>query len=104
MISAQRRDGQFWQTPLVLVASGCFSQFLSSPFCVLLLDLTSWRTTLLVFGGMVLLVLPLSLLLSTTAQLRAGQKAGVPIAPARQVFRDALRSPSFVLLICGYIV
>jgi predicted MFS family arabinose efflux permease len=85
-------------------AAGSFGQFLFSPFCVLLLDLYGWRTTLLVFGAMLLLVLPLSLPLTTAAQIRAAEKAAVPMQSVRRVFGRALQSPSYVLLICGFFV
>jgi predicted MFS family arabinose efflux permease len=85
-------------------AAGSFGQFLFSPFCVLLLDLHGWRTTLMVFGAMLLLVLPLSLPLTTSAQIHGAGKPAVPMQSVRQVFREALRAPSYVLLICGFFV
>jgi predicted MFS family arabinose efflux permease len=84
-------------------AAGSFGQFLFSPFCVFLLDAFDWRTTLLVFGTLVLLVLPLSLLLSTSQQIREQQKSVIPAQSVLQVFRGALRNPSYVLLICGFL-
>jgi MFS family permease len=62
-------------------AAGSFGQFLFSPFCVLLLDAFDWRTTLVVFGALVLLVLPLSLPLSTSRQIREQQESVVPRNP-----------------------
>jgi predicted MFS family arabinose efflux permease len=85
-------------------AAGSFGQFLFSPFCVLLLDSFDWRTTLLVFGTLVLLVLPLSLALSTSQQIQEQQKSVIPAQSVLQVFRGALRNPSYVLLICGFLV
>jgi predicted MFS family arabinose efflux permease len=85
-------------------AAGSFGQFLFSPFCVLLLDLYGWRTTLIVFGAMLLLVVPLSVPLTTTAQIRAAEKAAAPMQSVHQVFREALRAQSYVLLICGFFV
>src|SRR5690349_7155196 len=46
-------------------AAGSFGQFLFSPLAHALIDTFSWRTALLVFAGMMLLVLPLSLVLAT---------------------------------------
>ena len=85
-------------------AAGSAGQFLFSPLCVLLLDAFDWRTTLLVFGGMLLLVLPLSLALSTSAQIRERERSALPMQSVQRVFREALRSPSYVLLICGFLV
>jgi len=85
-------------------AAGSFGQFLFSPFCVLLLDAFDWRTTLVVFGILVLFVLPLSLPLSTSQQIREQQKSVIPAQSVGQVFRAALGNPSYVLLICGFLV
>lgn len=85
-------------------AAGSFGQFLFSPFCVFLLDAFDWRTTLLVFGTLVLLVLPLSLPLSTSQQIREEQKSAIRAQSVGQVFRGAFTNPSYVLLICGFLV
>jgi predicted MFS family arabinose efflux permease len=71
---------------------------------VLLLDVSDWRTTLLVFGAMLLLVLPLSLPLTTSAQIGAAKKTAAPVLTVRQIFRDALRRASYVLLAVGFAV
>jgi predicted MFS family arabinose efflux permease len=84
-------------------AAGSFGQFLFSPLCVLFLGLFDWRITLLLFGMLLLLVLPLSVPLSTSAQIRR-EKASFEMKTARQVFAEVLRNPSFVLLICGFLV
>ena len=42
-------------------AAGSFGQFLFSPLAVLLMDAFGWQTTLVIFAGVMLLVLPLSL-------------------------------------------
>src|SRR5919106_2263452 len=46
-------------------AAGSFGQFLYSPVAAALIHAFSWQTTLLVFAGTLLLVLPLSLALAT---------------------------------------
>src|SRR5512137_1578318 len=48
-------------------AAGSFGQFLYSPIAVALMDKFGWQETLLVFGGVTLLILPLSLALATPA-------------------------------------
>jgi predicted MFS family arabinose efflux permease len=85
-------------------AAGSLGQFLFSPLCVLLLDTFDWRTTLLAFGTLVLLVLPLSLPLSTSRQIREQQKSVAYPQTVARVFREALRDPSYILLICGFLV
>ncbi len=85
-------------------AAGSLGQFLFSPFCVLLLDNFDWRTTLLVFGSLVLLVLPLSLPLSTSRLISEQQSAGTSAQTVWQDFFEALRNRSYVLMICGFLV
>jgi MFS family permease len=85
-------------------AAGSLGQFLFSPFCVLLLDSFSWRITLLVFGSLVLLVLPLSLPLSTWRLISEQKKSGASAQTLWQDFLVALRNRSFVLMICGFFV
>jgi MFS family permease len=60
-------------------AAGSFGQFLFSPFCILLLE-NGWRTPLLVFGAMLLLVVPLSVPLATTAHGREEAMGAAPFA------------------------
>ena len=85
-------------------AAGSLGQFLFSPFCVLLLDHFDWRTTLLVFGSLVLLVLPLSLPLSTSRLIREQERPGTSAQTVWQDFFEALRNRSYVLTICGFLV
>jgi predicted MFS family arabinose efflux permease len=85
-------------------AAGSFGQLLFAPLCVLLLDIFDWRTTLMVFGVLVLLVLPLSLPLSASQPTWEQHKPVVHPQTVGQVFRDALANPSYVLLICGFLV
>src|SRR5213082_659842 len=48
-------------------AAGSFGQFLFAPFGVALIDSFGWQTTLTVFAGLMLLIVPLSLALATPA-------------------------------------
>jgi MFS family permease len=84
-------------------AAGSFGQFLFSPFCILLLE-NGWRTPLLVFGAMLLLVVPLSVPLATTAHGREEAMGSSSVRELRQVFGDALRRSSYLLLLAGYFV
>jgi predicted MFS family arabinose efflux permease len=82
-------------------AAGSFGQFLYSPLAHALIDAFSWQTALLVFAGIMLLVLPLSLMLATppAAPLAAG-------APKPQSYKQALSEAfahrSYVLLVLGF--
>jgi MFS family permease len=81
-------------------ASGSFGQFLFSPLARALIDAFDWQIALLVFAGLMLLVLPLSLLL-------AAPSAGfIPSAMRPQSFKQAIseafRHRSYVLLVLGF--
>jgi MFS family permease len=82
-------------------AAGSFGQFLFAPFGVALIGNFGWQTTLMVFAGLMLLIVPLSLALATPA-------ATTREAPAadQQSFKTALAEAfghrSFVLLVLGF--
>jgi MFS family permease len=82
-------------------AASSFGQFLFSPLAVGLNSVFDWHTTLLIFAGVILLIMPLSLGLAiprsveTAAQRAAQQSVGAAL-------REALGHPSFVMLIAGY--
>ncbi len=82
-------------------AAGSFGQFLFSPLAIALNSAFDWHTTLLIFAGVILLILPLSLALAapknveTPAQRAAQQSVGA-------AFHEALRHRSFVLLVLGF--
>jgi MFS family permease len=82
-------------------AASSFGQFLFAPLAVAMNSVLPWQTTLLIFGGVVLLIAPLSLALAaprsteTPAQRAAQQSAGA-------AFWEAVWHPSFVFLVLGY--
>src|SRR4051794_27880562 len=82
-------------------AAGSFGQFLFAPFGVAMIDNFGWQTPLMVFGGLMLLILPFSLALSAPP-------ATTTAAPAsdQQTFRTALIEAfghrSYVLLVLGF--
>jgi MFS family permease len=82
-------------------AAGSFGQFVFAPFTVAMIDNAGWQSTLLLFGALMLLVIPLSLVLSPPE----ATVAHVPVAE-RQSFRQALREAfghrSYVLLVLGF--
>jgi MFS family permease len=82
-------------------AAGSFGQFLFAPFGVALIGNFGWQTTLMVFAGLMLLIVPLSLALATPA-------AATRETPAadQQSFKTALAEAfghrSYVLLVLGF--
>jgi MFS family permease len=81
-------------------AAGSFGQFLFSPLAHGLIETFSWQTSLLIFAGLMLLVLPLSLVLATP---RPAPVAGV-LRPqsSRQALIEAFGHRSYVLLVLGF--
>src|SRR5580658_1933635 len=82
-------------------AAGSFGQFLFSPFARLLIDTTGWQNTLVAFGGMMLLILPLALALATP-RAEAGTLAPRAQQSVRQALSEAFRHRSYVLLVLGF--
>ena len=87
----------------VAAAAGSFGQFLMVPTESFLISSLGWQTALLVLGGAVLLIVPLAL------GLREGNLSGnacfaVQDQSIGQAMREALKYPSFQLLMVGYFV
>jgi len=83
-------------------AAGSFGQFVYSPLAHALIDQFSWQTALLTFAGIMLLVLPLSLLLATPAEAAGGS---APVAKAQsyqQALTEAFGHRSYMLLVIGF--
>ena len=82
-------------------AAGSFGQFVFAPFGVALIDNFGWQTALMVFAGLMLLIIPLSVAIATPAAEPA--KAG---SADQQSFRTALAEAfghrSYVLLVLGF--
>ena len=83
-------------------AAGSFGQFLYSPIAVAMMDQFGWQETLLIFGGVMLLILPLSLALATPAASVGQTAAPKPTQSARQAFAEAFGHRSYVLLVLGF--
>src|SRR5215510_5931888 len=83
-------------------AAGSFGQFLYSPIAVALMDKFGWQQALLIFGGVMLLILPLSLALATPAAPMGVSAAAKPTQSARQAFAEAFGHRSYVLLVLGF--
>jgi MFS family permease len=81
-------------------AAGSFGQFLFSPLAHALIESFSWQTTLLIFAGMMLLVLPLSTMLATPPS--AAGAAPVRQQTSKQAMVEAFGHRSYVLLVLGF--
>jgi len=84
-------------------AAGSFGQFLFAPFGVALIDNFGWQNALLVFGGMLLLIVPMALALATPPN--SPSKAGSDAAQAQSLtgaLTEAFGHRSYVLLVFGF--
>ena len=71
-------------------AAGSFGQFLFAPFGVALIDGVGWQNALLVFGGLLVLIVPMALALATPPN--APSQAGTaPTQSRRAVHASAVR-------------
>jgi MFS family permease len=83
-------------------AAGSFGQFLFSPLAVALIGQFGWQNTLLIFAGMLLTILPLSLMLAAPRRGSSATSHYVPGQTAVQALAEAMGHRSFVLLVIGY--
>jgi MFS family permease len=83
-------------------AAGSFGQFLYSPIAVALMDKLGWQQALLIFAGVTLLILPLSLALATPVAPAEQSSVAKPTQSARQAFAEAFGHRSYVLLVLGF--
>jgi MFS family permease len=81
-------------------AAGSFGQFLYSPLAHALIEAFSWQTTLMIFAGLMLLVLPLSMMLATPPQ--AAPALAIKPQSVRQALSEAFGHRSYVLLVLGF--
>jgi len=85
-------------------AAGSFGQFLFAPFGVALIGATGWQHALMVFGGMLLFIVPMSLALATPRSETA-TGAAAPGAASQSLagaLAEAFGHPSYVLLVLGF--
>ena len=108
-------------------ASGSFGQFLFSPLAVGLIDTVGWRTTLEIFAGLLLLIVPLAFAIATPRSDAPAQtsvrslRQGEPTSPRglrqpdsetapsveqiqtyKQALAEALGHRSYILLVLGF--
>ena len=83
-------------------AAGSFGQFLYSPLARLLIDSVGWHLTLVTFGAMLMLILPLSIALATPPAERGKAERDVPLQTAKQALAEAFGHRSYILLVIGF--
>ena len=87
-------------------AAGSFGQFLYSPIAVALMDKFGWQQALLIFAGVTLFILPLSLALATpvapVGETTSTTRSTQPTQSARHAFAEAFGHRSYVLLVLGF--
>src|SRR6202011_2576610 len=82
-------------------AAGSFGQFLFAPFGVAMIDNFGWQTALVVFAGLMLLIVPLSLALATPPAASTDLPA-VDQQSFRTALAEAFGHKSYVLLVLGF--
>ncbi len=80
--------------------AGSFGQFLFAPFGVALIDHQGWQAALIVFGGLLLLSMPVALALMTppsTSHAESGKQQSM-----KSALGEAFGHRSYVLLVLGF--
>jgi len=85
-------------------AAGSFGQFLFSPLAVALIREVGWQETLVIFGALVLLIVPLAMMIAAP---RSAPGAPAPVRAVSsqtvsQALAEAFGHRSYVLLVLGY--
>ena len=87
-------------------ASGSFGQFLFSPLGVYLIQAFGWRTTLEIFAGLLLLIIPLAIAVATPRQDEPAQAGATQETGTSQNYKQALSEAfghrSYILLVLGF--
>jgi MFS family permease len=83
-------------------AAGSFGQFLFSPLAVALIDSFDWHVALVVFAGVLLLILPLSIALSAPRASAPAVPGSSETQSVRQAMVEAFSHRSYVLLVLGF--
>src|SRR5262245_41999807 len=87
-------------------ASGSFGQFLFSPLGVYLIQAFGWRTTLEIFAGLLLLIIPLAIAVATPRQDDPAKGGAAQATGSSQNYKQALSEAfghrSYILLVLGF--
>jgi MFS family permease len=83
-------------------AAGSFGQFLFAPVGVALIDNFGWQAALTVFAGLMLLIIPLSLALSTPRTAASASVAAGDDQSFTTALSEAFGHRSYVLLVLGF--
>src|SRR6266581_1977177 len=87
-------------------ASGSFGQFLFSPVGVYLIHAFGWRTTLEIFAGLLLLIIPLAIAVATPQQDEPAKGGAAQATASSQNYKQALSEAfghrSYILLVVGF--
>jgi MFS family permease len=83
-------------------AAGSFGQFLFSPLARVLIDSFGWQVALFVFAGLMLLILPLSIALSTPKAEPTTAHGARPTQSVTQALLEAFGHRSYILLVLGF--
>jgi MFS family permease len=83
-------------------AAGSFGQFLFSPLAVALIGGIGWQNTLVLFGAIVLLIIPLSFALASPEAAPISGAGAAADQSVKQAFAEALGHRSYVLLVLGF--
>jgi MFS family permease len=84
------------------IAAGSFGQFLYSPLAVALIGAIGWQNTLVTFGALMLLVLPMALVVSTPPAGRTSGTGAAASQSIRQALTEAFSERSYILLVLGF--
>jgi MFS family permease len=83
-------------------AAGSFGQFLFAPFGVALIGGVGWQQALLVFGGLLLLIVPMSLALATPRSEPSSAGTAAPTQSLAGALAEAFGHRSYVFLVLGF--
>ena len=84
-------------------AAGSFGQFLFAPFGVALIGGIGWQHALLVFSGLLLLIVPMSIALATQPNAPSGVGRATPQTQSlTSALAEAFGHRSYVLLVFGF--
>ncbi len=82
-------------------AAGSFGQFMFAPFGVALIQNAGWQSALLVYGALMLLIIPFALALATPPATAAAPGADAPQS-LKHALSEAFGHRSYVLLVLGF--